>query len=505
MNDSLEIFPWNENLATGVPKIDEQHKKLVQLLNKLAAGLAYRVDMPDLNNIFNELADYAAYHFQTEESVWHQFMAGDEWEAEHRRSHEQFVAEVLRLRGEENSKPLHEVLEDVLGFLTHWLAFHILSADKRLAKVALAVQSGKSVEEAKRQAKEEMGGAAEVLVETVLSMYDALSSRTLQLMKEVVERQKAEQKANALILRNRVMMQSTPEGVHILDEEGNIIEANEAFCRHLGCSMEEVLRLSLFDFEAKTAPDELRVRIKELLDGHARFESVHRRRDGTLVDVEVTVSGLEIDGVKYLFSLSRDITGRKQAEATIRSLAFYDTLTQLPNRRLLNDRLEQAMAASRRSGCCGALMFLDLDNFKPLNDKYGHSVGDLLLVKAARRIAECIRETDTVARFGGDEFVVMLGELDEDRSASALQARLVAEKISAALSRTYVLPFVPTAQSENGAQKAMIEHRCTASIGVALFINHEAGVDDVIRFADMAMYRAKEAGAGMIRFFEAAA
>ena len=129
-----------------------------------------------------------------------------------------------------------------------------------------------------------------------------------------------------------------------------------------------------------------------------------------------------------------DITERKQMEDQVHQLAFYDTLTHLPNRRLLDDRLSQTMAASKRSACYGALMFLDLDNFKPLNDMHGHVVGDLLLIEAADRLEACVREMDTVARFGGDEFVVMISDLDADKSRIDAQARLIAEKIRVALS-----------------------------------------------------------------------
>lgn len=504
MNAALEIFPWNENLATGIPQIDEQHKKLVYLLNALASSLANKVDTPALENIFNELADYAVYHFEAEENIWHQFLGEDALEAAHKKSHESFITDVLRLKGERSSKPLNDVLEDVLAFLTHWLAFHILHSDKRMSRIALAVQSGLSLEEAKQHAEHEMNVAMEVLVEAVLSMYDSLSSRTLQLMKEIVERQMTEQKANVLIRRNQVMMQSTPEGVHILDEQGNIIEANDAFCRHLGYSPMEILQLSVFDFEAKMTADELRVNIQKLLNDHAQFESVHRRKDGSLVDVEVIVSGIEMDGTKCLFALSRDITERKQSEETIRSLAFYDTLTQLPNRRLMNDRLEQAMVASKRHSRYGALMFIDLDNFKPLNDEYGHGVGDLLLIEVARRIRRCIRKMDTVARFGGDEFVVILSELDTDKSTSIEQARLVAEKIRTSLAEIYVLPYALTSQQHEGA-KSTVEHYCTSSIGVALFSNHEVSADDIVRFADMAMYQAKGSGRNSIRFYDSEA
>ncbi|MFA6971722.1 MAG: sensor domain-containing diguanylate cyclase [Gallionella sp.] len=189
-----------------------------------------------------------------------------------------------------------------------------------------------------------------------------------------------------------------------------------------------------------------------------------------------------------------DITDRIKNEEEIRKLAFYDALTQLPNRRLLNDRMDQAMAASRRSGRYGALMFVDLDNFKPLNDRYGHNVGDLLLMEAARRITRCLREMDTVARFGGDEFVVLLGELDASHNESILLARVVAEKIRTALAEVYRLKTQDTVE---------LEHHCTSSIGVVLFINHLTPPEDILKWADMAMYKAKEGGRNRVIFFEA--
>lgn len=186
-----------------------------------------------------------------------------------------------------------------------------------------------------------------------------------------------------------------------------------------------------------------------------------------------------------------------EAEEEIRQLAYYDPLTQLPNRRLLNDRLVQIMAASKRNGRYGALMFMDLDNFKSLNDVHGHSVGDLLLREVARRITSCVREMDTVARFGGDEFVVILGELDMDKAKSFAQASIVAEKIRAILAEPYTLTF-----QQNGKAEISVEHRCTSSIGVVLFINHEVRQEDIIKRADMAMYQAKDAGRNLIQFYD---
>jgi diguanylate cyclase (GGDEF)-like protein/PAS domain S-box-containing protein len=193
-----------------------------------------------------------------------------------------------------------------------------------------------------------------------------------------------------------------------------------------------------------------------------------------------------------------DITERKTAEEKIRKLAFYDALTQLPNRLLLNDRLGQSIAASQRSKRYGALMFLDLDNFKSLNDTEGHGVGDLLLIEVARRILSCVRETDTVSRFGGDEFVVVLKELDLEEAKSKAQAATVAEKIRKTLAEPYVLKV----KQEDKAEYT-VEHRCTASIGVVLFVDHQTGPEDILKWADIAMYQAKEGGRNRTQFYEA--
>lgn len=202
--------------------------------------------------------------------------------------------------------------------------------------------------------------------------------------------------------------------------------------------------------------------------------------------------------IAALRGTAAEITERKRLEDQVRQMAFCDTLTNLPNRRLLNDRLAQSFAANKRSNSYGALMFIDLDNFKPLNDAYGHGVGDLLLIEAASRLKSCVREMDTVARIGGDEFVVMLSELNLDKATATVQAGHVAEKILAALSIPYLL-----AVTANGRPALSVQYRCTASIGVAVFNNHESSQDDILKCADAAMYQAKESGRNSIRFYEA--
>ena len=184
--------------------------------------------------------------------------------------------------------------------------------------------------------------------------------------------------------------------------------------------------------------------------------------------------------------------------AKLRQMAFHDPLTKLPNRRLLDDRLRQTMAASARSGVHAALLFLDLDNFKPLNDTYGHDVGDLLLIEVAERLKCSVRESDNVARFGGDEFAVLLGDLAMDRVESMSQAKIVAEKIRIVLSKPYLLNI-----KNEGKGDSTVEHRCAASIGVVIFINHEASPEDILKWADVAMYQAKDQGRNTIVFHEA--
>ena len=214
-----------------------------------------------------------------------------------------------------------------------------------------------------------------------------------------------------------------------------------------------------------------------------------QRKDGTLVDVYSSHTYVTVSGqVPEMFCIDIDISRRKEAEKEVRYLAFYDALTGLPNRRLLHDRLQHAMSSSKRSGLRVAVLFLDLDNFKTLNDSRGHAVGDLLLVEVARRLQGCVREQDTVARLGGDEFVVVLHNLGSSQDAAAAQVRGVAEQMLEVLRR----PFELAGQ----------QHHITASVGATVLCDHSASIDEVLRQADMAMYRAKDAGRNVVCFFD---
>ncbi|MFM1980262.1 MAG: hypothetical protein RLZ68_1527 [Pseudomonadota bacterium] len=234
---------------------------------------------------------------------------------------------------------------------------------------------------------------------------------------------------------------------------------------------------------------------RAVLEAHAEF------RELELQDVDhqgrsfwMSISGAPIfdaDGAfKGYRGVGRDITARKRAEEKIERLAFYDVLTGLPNRRLLLDRLQLALATSARDHSAGALLFIDLDNFKDLNDTQGHDVGDSLLQQVAYRLIACVREVDTVARLGGDEFVVMLQSLGGDIAVAIAQAEMVGKKLLTQLNQTYVL--------------GKLEHHSTPSIGVAMFRDQQQSVDELLKQADLAMYESKSAGRNTLRFFDPA-
>ncbi|MFN2330866.1 MAG: diguanylate cyclase domain-containing protein [Halomonas sp.] len=233
--------------------------------------------------------------------------------------------------------------------------------------------------------------------------------------------------------------------------------------------------------------------------GFVNFEAPHRCKDGSVIWGEVFSKAVRDEHGKIIgyHGITRENTKQKQMKDMVQQLAFYDTLTQLPNRRLLIDRLNQALLDSKRTGHHGALMFIDLDNFKPLNDNYGHFAGDILLIEAANRLESCVRETDSVARFGGDEFVVLLGELAVDYARSIAHAKTVAEKIRARLFDAYQLNV--THENRSGS---LVEYRCSASIGIFVFQGHQSSAEDIMKCADKAMYQAKEEGRNTVRLYE---
>ena len=271
-----------------------------------------------------------------------------------------------------------------------------------------------------------------------------------------------------------------------LTPEGQVKDINDYACKSLGYTRHELIGKYIWDFDPTYQPDSRKTSWDQLKQaGTTTFETYHRHKDGAVFPVEVTSNFVTLNGEEYGFSFAIDITLRKQQEAQAWNQANYDALTGLPNRRLLRDRLDQEIRKSHRNGSSLAVLFIDLDRFKEINDNFGHAQGDKLLIAAAQRISGCVRESDTVSRLGGDEFTVLLPEFGE-----RLHLEHIAQDIIQSLSKPFHL------DTEH-------DHFISASIGITLYPDDAQDIDSLLMQADQAMYRAKEEGRGRFSYFTA--
>ncbi|UQB42087.1 EAL domain-containing protein [Thiomicrospira microaerophila] len=276
-------------------------------------------------------------------------------------------------------------------------------------------------------------------------------------------------------------------------DSGEIVNANQAAADFYGYSLNQLKSMNIH--QINTLPKE-QIELERQRAKHEErnyFVFPHRLSNGEVRQVEVHSSPITLNERICLFSIIHDVSDRIKSEEQIQKLAFYDPLTHLPNRRLLIDRLENNLAHMRRHPFHGALFFIDLDHFKILNDSHGHHFGDQLLQEVAKRISQCMRAGDTVSRFGGDEFVVLLTDLHQDPIHAAQEATIVAEKIRQQIS----LPY----QLSTPNQKTKVNHQISASIGISVF-NGQSSIDDLMKWTDMAMYQAKNAGRNEVCLYD---
>ncbi len=319
-------------------------------------------------------------------------------------------------------------------------------------------------------------------------------------IKDITERKNVEECLRASEAQYRSLAEWTPESI-IIHGEGKMLFVNPAAIKMLGATCaSDLVGKPILDL---IHPDFRKI-VSQRLDKNAKpggkspmQEQKLFKRDGSVIDVEVQGMRVNFNGKPAVHAAMRDITERKHSEELVRQLAYYDPLTGLVNRLLFNNQVTQATLASKRTGHHGALLLLDLDNFKSINDTYGHGAGDLLLIEVARRLKSCVREVDAVGRLGGDEFVVLLKDLAQDEVTAKAQAVVLAEKIRGLLGAPYVLTLA--ADADRAPQ--VIEHHCTASLGVALFLGTRVSREDCIKRADIAMYRAKNSGRNTVCFF----
>jgi len=293
-------------------------------------------------------------------------------------------------------------------------------------------------------------------------------------------------------LRIAAAVFESQEGIFVTDNKCVILRVNQTFTKITDYAAEEVIGKTPRLFQSgrhdayfyQTMWDSIK------REGLWKGEIWNRRKNGEIYPIRLTITAVrdQNDLVSHYVATFDDITLNRLASDEIERLAFYDPLTDLPNRRQLLTQLNQALAASGRHDNIGAILFIDLDNFKILNDTHGHHQGDLLLQQVGKRLLTCTREDDTVARLGGDEFVVMLENLSINIEEAITEARTVGAKILVALNQPYSLDAC--------------EHGCSASIGVVLFYNHQSTVDELLKQADVAMYQAKTAGRNTLCFFD---
>lgn len=401
------------------------------------------------------------------------------------------------------------------GLLAYYFARQLSVPLEAMARTADEVALGNLDKRADESASGELGVFANAfnrMTEKLQALYRSLEERVEertrelnvtneQLQGEIYEREHIEtalrdskEHLRALLedLRYQKFALDQHAIVSTTDVSGTITYVNEKFCKINGYSPDELIGqnhrlLNSGIHDAAFFSDMYRtIAAGRVWNG----EICNRAKDGRLYWVTTTIVPYLDKGGKpsQYIAIRSDITARKQADEEIRNLAFYDALTRLPNRRLLLDRMGLALTASARSRHYGAVLFLDMDKFKTLNDTLGHDYGDLLLIEVAGRIRQCVREVDTVARLGGDEFVVLIEDVDHHAEEASQKVALIAEKIRASLAEPYYL------QAH--------ERHSSPSIGVCLYLGCEEPVEVLLKHADMAMYQAKESGRNTVRFFD---
>lgn len=334
----------------------------------------------------------------------------------------------------------------------------------------------------------------EIARQRIRNLLEREALRTkIEAQRDMLEVLLAERKRVEDELRISAVAFASQNGMMITDASGVILRVNPAFTRLTGYSVEEAVGRTPAILKSGRQDPLFYQRMWETVKekGYWQGEIWNRRKSGLIYAEMLTITGIfASDGSvsNYVASFT-DITQGKEAEAEIHRLAYYDPLTRLPNRRLLHDRLGQAVAAAGRSRLYGVIFLIDLDNFKALNDTRGHDVGDLLLVEVARRLSAVVREGDTVARQGGDEFVVLMEGMAVDIEDAAALAKQLGEKLQDATRRPFPL--------------GDYEYHCKFSIGVGLFQGHDS-VEDLFKHADLALYQAKNTGRNGMRFFDPA-
>jgi diguanylate cyclase (GGDEF)-like protein/PAS domain S-box-containing protein len=298
---------------------------------------------------------------------------------------------------------------------------------------------------------------------------------------DITERKKAEEALRDEATRRRILVEQSSDGIVVLDQEGKVHESNRRFAEMLGYTLEEAHDLHVWDWDTQWTRKQLLDMIRSVGSSGDHFETSHRRKDGSTFQVEISTNGAICGGEKLVFCVCRDITERKEMERKLSEMATHDALTGLPNRLLLTDRFDIAVAQAKRRTGSMAVMMLDLDHFKYVNDTLGHDVGDKLLKAIGNMLNEIVRKGDTVARMGGDEFVLLFPEINDLQNTIGIAQKILND---------FRKPFTID------CHKILI----TTSIGIALYPSDGEDFETLITNADKAMYFAKEEGRNNFKY-----
>jgi diguanylate cyclase (GGDEF)-like protein/hemerythrin-like metal-binding protein/PAS domain S-box-containing protein len=475
---------WSEQLATGMPQIDHEHRGLIDLINDLGRLREQDAATEQLRSAIGGLRRYAVQHFGTEAVL----MRKHRVDAAHRRAH--LAAHRGFVKHLDSADALvtvdaPAVTDELLAYMVKWLVQHVSGVDANLVREINALNSGIAAP----GTSNDEGKLNRSLIDTMSGLYDTIGARTFEMLQanqrlhaEIDRRQHAEGELRLAAKVFNVMS----EAVMVTDAANRIIAVNPSFSRITGYSAVEAINADPRLLSSGLhAPDFYRDLWQSLLTTDSWAGEIRNRHKDGKVYVEwlsITRMRDEASDLIHHVAVFSDITERRLEADRIAHLAHHDLLTGLPNRSLFADRVRQALVAAQRDKVELAVMFLDLDRFKQINDTLGHAVGDLLLKAAATRMQGCLRASDTVARIGGDEFVVLLPVVK-----TAADAMLIAQSLRHALGQPFEL----------------FNHcrSISASIGIAVHPGHGDEEHQMLTNADHAMYRAKMNGGDAVELY----
>jgi diguanylate cyclase (GGDEF)-like protein/hemerythrin-like metal-binding protein/PAS domain S-box-containing protein len=483
----VNFFTWNSDFNIGISEIDEQNQEFLTLLNRVGNYIILAKVESDLIPITEGLINYSVYHLELVEKHWLRIQLDLSELDSYQKQHLQFVQKMKEFQSQIIIAPQKQQIDDLLSFLVRWFTSHILESDRRMSLTVSAINEGLSLSEAMLRTDENMKRSDNVFTNEILT------ANSLRLMHEIQFRNQAltnlslhEERLQEAVKYAKIghwdlplnseQVYWSPEMYEIFGLTSDSVPGPETLCS----IMDEDYHIP-FSCSISTAFD-------TGSEHHVEYPIV-RPIDGAKRWVECKGHVIYKEGhLEKLTGFIQDITTRKENETRIEQLAYYDSLTHLPNRRLLIERLNQKLATAGRSQHTNALLFLDLDNFKILNDIHGHDYGDLLLIQTAMRISQSIRVGDTASRVGGDEFVIIL----ENLSKESIQAATEVENIVSKILRTLTQPYLINE----------IHYATSCSIGIALFSDNCLSASELMKQADIAMYQAKQVGKNTHCFFD---